>query len=201
MQIRRKIPSFIFGVSIGLIIGIGFFIFKLDDYFNKMKSAAKETIKIIEKPVPQEPEKETKNDKERYKISTKVSPYTNYKEVDSLIRTENGEINLAKEEFISADPVLWNRWMSGEEGVRAGNTGETMAAAANRVSAFFKDLFEEKKQGTFLVAAHNAVNRFFLAQQLGMPLHHYRRLWFDNGAITEFVIEDNGSFVLKKLNA
>ena len=105
MQIRRKIPSFIFGVSIGLIIGIGFFIFKLDDYFNKMKSAAKETIKIIEKPVPQEPEKETKNDKERYKISTKVSPYTNYKEVDSLIRTEDGEINLAKEEFISVKNI------------------------------------------------------------------------------------------------
>ena len=55
--------------------------------------------------------------------------------------------------------------------------------------------------GTFLVAAHNAVNRFFLAQQLGMPLHHYRRLWFDNGAVTEFAIQDNGDFVLRKLNA
>lgn len=119
-----------------------------------------------------------------------------------LIELDFGDWELrTKEEFIAADPVLWNRWMSGEYGIKAGNTGETMEAAANRVSSFFRDLFEEKKKGTFLVAAHNAVNRFFLAQQLGMPLHHYRRLWFDNGAVTEFVIEDNGDFVLRKLNA
>lgn len=119
-----------------------------------------------------------------------------------LIELDFGDWELrTKEEFIAADPVLWNRWMSGEAGVKAGNTGETMKEAANRVSSFFRDLFEEKKKGSFLVAAHNAVNRFFLAQQLGMPLHHYRRLWFDNGAVTEFVIEDNGDFVLRKLNA
>jgi hypothetical protein len=101
MQFKRKIPSFVFGVSIGLIIGIGFFIFKLDDYLSKIKSAGKETIKIIEKPVIPEQKEEPKDDKERYKINTKVSPYTNYKEVDSLIKSEDGEINLAKEEFIS----------------------------------------------------------------------------------------------------
>lgn len=35
MQIKRKIPAFVFGVSIGLLVGIGFFILKLDDYFDK----------------------------------------------------------------------------------------------------------------------------------------------------------------------
>jgi hypothetical protein len=105
MQFRRKIPSFVFGVSIGLIIGIGFFIFKLDDYFNKIKTASTKEIKIIEQPVIQEKKAETKEDKERYKINTKVSPYTNYKEVDSMIRSEDNEINLAKEEFISVKNI------------------------------------------------------------------------------------------------
>ena len=48
MQIKRKIPAFVFGVSIGLIIGVGFFIFKMDDYFSKMKSASSKEIKVIE---------------------------------------------------------------------------------------------------------------------------------------------------------
>lgn len=105
MQIKRKIPAFVFGVSIGLIIGIGFFIFKLDDYFNKIKSAATNQIKIIEKPVKQEDDKEKQDDeKQRFKINTKVSPYTNYKEVDSLLK-ENDNINIATEELISVKSI------------------------------------------------------------------------------------------------
>ena len=100
MQTKRKIPSFVFGVSIGLIIGIGFFIFKMDDYFNKLKSAATEQIKIIEQPVVQEEKKETVSNENRFKINTKVSPNINYKEIDSLIKEEN-EINVAKEELLS----------------------------------------------------------------------------------------------------
>lgn len=105
MQIKRKIPIFVFGLSIGLIIGVGFFIFKMDDYFNKMRSASSKEIKVIEQPVQQSEKEVQKNDKERYKINTKVSPYTNYKEVDSLIRNEDGEVNLAKEEFISVKNI------------------------------------------------------------------------------------------------
>lgn len=105
MQIKRKIPAFVFGVSIGLIIGIAFFLFKLDDYFNKMKSAASNQIKIIEQPVKAEEKEEKKEDeKERFKINTKVSPYINYKEVDSLIKADS-EINLAKEELISVKSI------------------------------------------------------------------------------------------------
>lgn len=104
MQMKRKIPAFIFGVSIGLIIGIGFFIFKLDDYFNKMKSASGSQIKIIEQPVKAEEEKKKEEEKSRYKINTKTSPFTNYKEVDSLIK-EDTVINLAKEELISVKSI------------------------------------------------------------------------------------------------
>lgn len=105
MQFKRKIPSFVFGLSVGLLIGIGFFIFKLDDYFNKIKNAATSQIKIIEQPVKKEEKKENVAASNRYKINTKVSPYTNYKAVDSLIRNEDGEINVAKEEFLSVKNI------------------------------------------------------------------------------------------------
>jgi len=105
MQIKRKIPAFVFGVSIGLLIGIGFFILKLDDYFDKLKSASGSQVKIIEQPVKQEePDKKGTEEKNRFKINTKISPYTNYKEVDSLIK-EDPAINLAKEELISVKSI------------------------------------------------------------------------------------------------
>jgi hypothetical protein len=106
MQFKRKIPSFIFGLSLGLSIGIGFFIFKLDDYFNKIKTAATSQVKIIEQPVKSKEEKKENNtSSNRYKINTKVSPYTNYKVVDSLIRSDESEINVAKEEFLSVKNI------------------------------------------------------------------------------------------------
>ncbi len=107
MQIKRKIPAFVFGVSIGLLVGIGFFILKLDDYFDKLKSASSSQVKIIEQPVKQEEtdkEEVEEEEKNRFKINTKISPYTNYKEVDSLIK-EDPAINLAKEELISVKSI------------------------------------------------------------------------------------------------
>ena len=101
MAIKRKIPTFVFGVSIGLIIGVGFFMFKLDDYFNKLKVAATQQIKDIEQPVITEEKKEEVMPENKFKINTKVSPYTNYKEVDSLLKEkEPAELNVAKDELI-----------------------------------------------------------------------------------------------------
>lgn len=104
MRVKRKIPSFIFGVSIGLIIGVGFFMFKLDDYFNKMKQAAMNQVKIIEQPVKQEEKKSEEETENRFKITTKPTAQVNYKEVDSLIK-EEPEVNVAKEEFLSVKNI------------------------------------------------------------------------------------------------
>ena len=49
MRIKRKIPSFIFGLSIGLILGIGFFIFKIDDILKRVNKPKIDNIKITEK--------------------------------------------------------------------------------------------------------------------------------------------------------
>jgi hypothetical protein len=106
MRLKRKIPTFIFGLSIGLLIGVGFFVFKITDIFNTLKSSAKEQITVIEQPVKniEVTDKEETKNKERFKINLGNSPKVNYKEVDSLIK-EDSDINIATEELISVKNV------------------------------------------------------------------------------------------------
>ena len=58
MRLKRKIPTFVFGVSIGLIIGVAFFVFKINDLFDRIKTSASEKITVIEQPVKNIPEDE-----------------------------------------------------------------------------------------------------------------------------------------------
>ncbi|MDX2173518.1 MAG: hypothetical protein SFY56_10370 [Bacteroidota bacterium] len=106
MQIKRKIPTFVFGLSIGLIIGVGFFVFKITDIFNTLKNSAKEQITVIEQPVKNssEEEKENQKNKERFKINLGNSTKINYKEVDSLIK-QDSELNVATDELLSVKNV------------------------------------------------------------------------------------------------
>lgn len=106
MRLKRKIPSFIFGVSIGLVIGVAFFAFKITDVFNRLKDTAREQITVIEQPVKnieKDKEKE-KKDRERFKINLSKSRKINYSEVDSLIQEES-EINIATDELLSVKNV------------------------------------------------------------------------------------------------
>jgi hypothetical protein len=106
MQIKRKIPTFVFGLSIGLIIGVGFFVFKITDIFNTLKNSAKEQITVIEQPVKNnsDEEKEKQKNKERFKINLGNSGKVNYKEVDSLIK-QDSELNVATDELLSVKNV------------------------------------------------------------------------------------------------
>ena len=80
MQIKRKIPSFVFGVSIGLLIGIAFFLFKIDSIFNKLKSSiTSDKITVVEQKVETDEEKQKAKNKERFKINTNNQSRVNYK--------------------------------------------------------------------------------------------------------------------------
>lgn len=109
-HIKRKIPSFVFGVSIGLIVGVAFFLFKLDDYFTKMKNSTLNTIKVIEQPVSNEKkESDSYTSKEKFKINTSKSSKINYTEIDSLIKQEESstddELNVATDELLTVKNV------------------------------------------------------------------------------------------------
>lgn len=135
MRLKRKIPTFIFGVSIGLLIGIGFFIFKITDIFNSLKDGAKEQITIIQQPVknvkPKDEEK--KKNKERFKINLKSSTKINYREVDSLIK-EDTELNVATDELLTVKNVkLIN--------IGTSSSPDTTAAKAAGVETNYSDLY------------------------------------------------------------
>lgn len=107
MRLNRKLPTFIFGVSIGLIIGAAFFVFKINDLFEKLKSSAAEKITVIEQPVKNaENNNNTRNKKgkERFKINVVKSPKTEYKEPDTLFKMDS-ELNIATDELISVKNV------------------------------------------------------------------------------------------------
>jgi len=106
MRFSRKIPTFVFGLSIGLLVGVGFFVFKINDLFNKMKDSAKSQITVVQQPIKnaESEDEEKKKDKERFKINLGKTNKVNYSEVDSLIR-DNSEINIATDELLSIKNV------------------------------------------------------------------------------------------------
>lgn len=111
MKFKYKIPPFVFGVSVGLLAGVAFFMFKIDDYIKKINKPSIDNIKIVEQTVTEDPErdnksrKEDRNDKERHKptINTKNSPNINYSEVDELLKEE--AIKVAQEELLSVKNI------------------------------------------------------------------------------------------------
>ena len=107
MRLKRKIPPFIFGVSIGLIIGAAFFFFKLNEVFNRLKSTGSGQVTVIEQSIKNDDEQEKKDKKknrERFKINLSKSPNLNYKEADSLIAVDS-KISVATDELLAVKNV------------------------------------------------------------------------------------------------
>ena len=107
MRFRRKIPSFVFGVSIGLLAGVAFFIFKIDDYLKNFNKPSIDNIKIVEQSVSEDHSKEHKKESKAEKkptINTQNSPNINYSEVDALLREEE-TITVAQEELLSVKNI------------------------------------------------------------------------------------------------
>ena len=106
MKFKYKIPPFFFGVSIGLLIGVAFFIFKIDDYIKKINKPNTDNIKIVERTVSEKPvEKEEKLPSQKKQgINTKNSPNINYSEVDALLKEEEA-IHVAQEELLSVKNI------------------------------------------------------------------------------------------------
>jgi alpha-ribazole phosphatase/probable phosphoglycerate mutase len=105
-----------------------------------------------------------------------------------------------REEFIAENPDLWTNWCQSPDQIRAGGNGETALEVINRVADFFRDAQHKHPAGTILVVAHNAVNRFYMAWKLGMPLKNYRKLVQENSSLTVFSLDTDGDFSLLKLN-
>ena len=89
LKLKYKIPPFVFGVTIGLLIGIVFFIFKIDDYIKKISKPSIESIKITEQSMDGllDQNEDTISIK-KLRLSAKKSPTINYSEVDQLLNDD-----------------------------------------------------------------------------------------------------------------
>jgi len=106
-----------------------------------------------------------------------------------------------KEEFNAENPSYWKEWMADPRSAKAGGTGESGSDVVKRVNDFFNEMLQKHHGQLILVVAHNGVNRLYMAEKLGMPLSNYRSFDIENSSITYFELQDDGRFVLKKLNA
>ena len=137
MRLNRKLPSFIFGVSIGLIIGIAFFVFKINDVFDKLKSAAAEKITVIEQPVSKKSDKSDNKDKkakDRFKIHSLKSQKAQYSEPDSLFEAD-ANLMIATDEILKVITVKL---------IRIGNNStarDTLASKLAQVESSTSDMY------------------------------------------------------------
>lgn len=135
-----------------------------------------------------------------YKTAEIASGEMNVIKDDRLIELNFGKWEgKPKETFIAEDTKLWEQWCQNPGRTRAGATGETAGSLIERVNDFFSELQKTTPQGTVMVVAHNAVNRFFIAGQLGMDLKDYRTIVQENCSVTLIGFDEEG-FSLKKLN-
>jgi hypothetical protein len=104
MNFKRKIPSFVFGLSIGLLIGVAYFVFEFNSIFASIKSSIKEQAIVTEKKVEDKSYENYTSKDNRFKINLGKTNKVNYKEVDSLIKTTD-DIKVASEEFISVKNI------------------------------------------------------------------------------------------------
>jgi len=105
MRFKYKIPPFVFGVSIGLLSGVAFFIFKIDDYLKKFNKPNIDNIKIVEQSLPPLNSSDKNHSKvvKKSSINIKNSPNINYNEVDALLNEE--DITVAQEELLSVKNI------------------------------------------------------------------------------------------------
>lgn len=106
LRFGQKLQIFIFGLTVGLLVGCLFFIFKLDDYFSKFSfSGNKNTTKIIEQVVSESDANKTpvKEDKVFKKPAPKNRPSgdSSIKENSGALTFENSSLQLENPETIN----------------------------------------------------------------------------------------------------
>ncbi|MGN7787799.1 histidine phosphatase family protein [Niabella sp. 22666] len=120
---------------------------------------------------------------------------------ERLIEVDFGQWEYkTREEFVAENPLSWENWNADPTHIKAGVTGETGGEIVQRVDAFFKEMYQRHAGQAILVAAHNGVNRLYMAYKLGMPLRNYRQIVQHNSVITYFTLDSNGLFTLEYLN-
>ncbi len=102
-RFSQKVQVFIFGISLGLLIGCLFFIFKLDDFFSKASLFEKENKAKVHEELVQENESEksvSEKKKEPKKVKA-ISTNSDSNLISTYSNTSNNEISVSNDENIN----------------------------------------------------------------------------------------------------
>lgn len=102
-RFSQKVQVFIFGISLGLLIGCLFFIFKLDDFFSKASLFEKENKAKVHEELVQtnESEKAVSEKKKENKKNKTISSNSDSNLISSYSNTNNNEVTASDEENIN----------------------------------------------------------------------------------------------------
>jgi hypothetical protein len=102
-RFSQKVQIFIFGISLGLLIGCLFFIFKLDDFFSKASLFEKENKAKVHEELVQESStgKSVSEDKKQKKKTKIISTNTDSNLISSYSNTNNNEVAVSDDENIN----------------------------------------------------------------------------------------------------
>ena len=106
---------------------------------------------------------------------------------------------VSREELERENPELWRRWRI--EGIEGWEGGETYAAAMVRVGAAIQSLAAEYGGRTVVAVTHGGCIRLATCHLLGLPAAELGRIMsIGNASITEFLVEEDGTGRIVRLN-
>lgn len=102
-RFSQKVQVFIFGISLGLLIGCLFFIFKLDDFFSKASLFEKENKAKVHEEIVQlnESEKSVSEKKKPTKKVKVVSINSDSNIISNYSNNNNNEVSISNDENIN----------------------------------------------------------------------------------------------------
>lgn len=102
-KLGQRLQTFIFGLSIGLIVGCLFFIFKLDDFFNRLSLFEKKNQSTIETKQDNQPNYDSlSNPNSENQLNTKKKQKSGS---TYFYTSSDEEINVLKEEVLSVKNI------------------------------------------------------------------------------------------------
>jgi hypothetical protein len=113
MQWKSGISNLLLGISIGVLIGAGFFMFKINELFSSLKEQLlNQKFQLIEKVYKSDKDTtdtktEAKNKKNNpFKINLKNTVKINYRQIDSLIQPKESDSLLILQEKLEATRLV-----------------------------------------------------------------------------------------------
>jgi len=120
--------------------------------------------------------------------------------VDGLIESDCGRWDHRSWEWIMEnDREAYDLWLERPD-IHPYPEGESFTDVAERVECAISAIAERHAGQEILIAAHNTVNKTFLARCMGLTMHFSRTIPYSNGGISVIEYKSGGDFKVRTIN-